>query len=105
MTMLIEFRGDCFVDPAKWCRLDLDSERDRETFRNIDFMMAAEHLYPEWIEAWEYHPNVEKYYWSTASARCGSGQRESISSSSSSTSSRRGTKNLNPKHIYTMGET
>lgn len=46
MTMLIEFRGDCFVDPAKWCRLDLDSERDRETFENIDFLMAAEHLYP-----------------------------------------------------------
>ena len=34
MTMLIEFRGDCFVDPAKWCRLDLDSERDRDTFEN-----------------------------------------------------------------------
>lgn len=46
MTMLIEFRGDCFADPTKWCKLDLDSERDRETFENIDFTMAAEHLYP-----------------------------------------------------------
>lgn len=45
MTMLIEFRGNCFVDPAKWCRLDLDSERDRETFENIDWTMAAQHLY------------------------------------------------------------
>ena len=41
MTMLIEFRGDCFVDPAKWHRLDLDDLRDRDTFENIDFMMAA----------------------------------------------------------------
>ena len=46
MTMLIEFRGDCFVDPAKWFRLDLDDLRDRDTFENIDFMMAAVHLYP-----------------------------------------------------------
>ena len=46
MTMLIEFRGDCFLSPSKWCRLDLDSERDRETFENIDFVMAAEHLHP-----------------------------------------------------------
>lgn len=45
MTMLIEFRGDCFVRPAEWCRLDLDCEHDRETFDNIDFTMAAEHLY------------------------------------------------------------
>ena len=46
MTMLIEFRGDCFLFPAKWCRLDLDSKRDRETFENIDFAMAAKHLHP-----------------------------------------------------------
>ena len=46
MTMLIEFRGDCFLRPAKWCRLDLDSERDREMFENIDFTMAAEDLQP-----------------------------------------------------------
>ena len=45
MTMLIEFRGDCFVDPSKWTKLDLDSKRDRKTFDNIDFTMAAEHLY------------------------------------------------------------
>lgn len=44
MTMIIEFRGDCFVRPGEWCRLDLDKERDRETFENIDFLMAAEHL-------------------------------------------------------------
>ena len=43
--MLIEFRGDCFVYPAKWTKLDLDSERDRETFDNIDWTMAAQHLY------------------------------------------------------------
>ena len=45
MTMIIKFRGDCFVNPSLWCKLDLDSERDRETFENIDFMMAAEHLH------------------------------------------------------------
>lgn len=46
MTMLIEFRGDYFIDPAKWYRFDLDNERDRETFESIDFMMVAAHLYP-----------------------------------------------------------
>jgi hypothetical protein len=46
MTMLIEFRGDCYADPAKWWKFDLDDLRDREAFENIDFMMAAEHLYP-----------------------------------------------------------
>lgn len=46
MTMLIEFRGDCFLRPAMWCRLDLDSKRDREMFENIDFTMAAEDLQP-----------------------------------------------------------
>ena len=46
MTMLIEFRGDCFLSPLKWCRLDLDSKRDREMFDNIDFTLAAEHLHP-----------------------------------------------------------
>lgn len=45
MTMLIEFRGDCFVNPSLWSKLDLDSERDRETFDNIDWTMAAEHLH------------------------------------------------------------
>ncbi len=43
MTMIIEFRGDCFLKEG-WCKLDLDSKRDRETFENIDFLMAAEHL-------------------------------------------------------------
>lgn len=45
MTMLIEFRGDCFVRPAEKCKLDLDSERDWETFNNIDWTMAVQHLY------------------------------------------------------------
>ena len=45
MTMIIEFRGDCFVRLAEWCRLDLDNKRDRETFENIDWTMAAQHLY------------------------------------------------------------
>lgn len=45
MTMIIEFRGDCFMCPAKWNRLDLDSKRDRQTFDGIDWTMAAEHLH------------------------------------------------------------
>lgn len=45
MSMIIEFKGECFVFPDKWVRLDLDSARDRETFESIDWMMAAEHLY------------------------------------------------------------
>lgn len=45
MSMIIEFRGDCFMFPGKWVRLDLDSQRDRETFENIDWTSAAMHLY------------------------------------------------------------
>lgn len=45
MTMIVKFRGDCFVNPSQWCQLDLDHKRDRETFENIDWMMAAEHLH------------------------------------------------------------
>jgi hypothetical protein len=41
MTMLIEFRGDCYADPAKRIRLDLDDLRDREAFETADAVEAA----------------------------------------------------------------
>lgn len=44
MTLLIRFRGGCFMSPSHWCTLDLDNKRDYETFENVDWVSAALHL-------------------------------------------------------------